>query len=170
MASSRVRIAAVAIVALLLLAACGGAKTSGTSGLPTLVGTAIPTVSPIPPTAAVCTPPEGLTLPGNFPGDIQVPPDFTVFSVKTTPYLQVIGRSSPPFDPNRLEAPHGIAAFAIVSQFRDKGWTAKYNDKADGEDYDLTNPDGRVVHFNSLPRPDCSGVVQLTFDLKWITP
>lgn len=170
MSRSRAAMAALTAVVLAASAACGGGKDTGRSVIPTLAGTPIPTVSPVPPTAAVCTPPEPLTLPANFPSEIPVPPDMTVFSIKTTPYLEVIMRVPPPRDPGRNEPPHGIAADAIVSRLSQAGWRAAFHDRVDGLDYDITSPEGHVLHFNSLPRHECSGAVQLTFDVKWVTP
>lgn len=163
-----------ALIGLSLLAtiACKSTKSGGGAELvPTLVGTPLPTASPIPPTPVVCSPPEPLTLPPNFPPELTVaiPPDMTVYSIKTTPYLQVIGHAPPQYDPNRSEPPFGIAAFAVVQQMEGLGWTAKLNQKADGADWTFTAPDGRMLHFNALPKPKCSGVVELTYDLQWIT-
>jgi hypothetical protein len=158
------------MLALAASAACSGSKDTGPSLIPTLSGTTIPTVSPVPPTAAVCTPPQPLTLPANFPSEIPVPPDMTVFSVKTAPYLEVVMRVSPPSDPGKNEPPHGIASDAVVSRLNAKGWRATFHNHVDGLDYDLTSPEGHVLHFNSISRPECSGVVQLTFGAKWVTP
>ncbi|MDP9238471.1 MAG: hypothetical protein M3P30_13940 [Chloroflexota bacterium] len=160
-------------LSLLAAIACKSDKSGGGAGLiPTLAGTAIPTVSPVPPTAVVCTPPEPLTLPPSFPAELAVviPPDMTVYSVNTTPHLQVIGRVPPPFDPNRNEPPFGIAAFTVVQRMEGIGWAPKINQKADGADWTFTAPDGRMLHFNALPKPQCSNVVQLTYDLQWLTP
>jgi hypothetical protein len=170
MSRSRAALVLFAAMAMILSAGCRGGKDTGPSLIPTLAGTPIPTVSPVPPTAAVCTPPQPLALPANFPSEIPMPPDLTVFGVKTAPYLEVIVRVSVPIDPGRNEPAHGIAADAIVSRLNEKGWRAALHDRIDGLDYDLTSPEGHVLHFNAISRPECSGVVQLTFGVKWITP
>jgi len=48
-------------------------------------------------------------------------------------------------------------------------WRGKINQGVDGQDYDLTAPDGRVMHYNALAKPEC-GDVQLIYDLRWVIP
>lgn len=154
---------------MLFAAGCGKKANNSPVGA-TLAGTDIPTVSPVPPTAAVCTPPELLTLPANFPSDIPIDPNRVVFSIRTQPYLQVIVRVTPPVDPAVNEPPHGVAADAVLQRLNQAGWKAQLNPRINGIDVNLTNPDGRVLHFHSIPRPDCPGVVELTYDVQWIKP
>jgi hypothetical protein len=109
-------------------------------------------------------------MPANFPAEIPVPPDYQVWSVTTSPYLTVVGRTTPPIDPARHEVPRGVVAQSLLDILVGRGWTAQINKHVDGQDYDVKSPDGRVLHFNALEKPECFGSVQLTYDLKWVTP
>jgi len=171
---SRARVATialtVAIVGIAAAAACGGNSGAPSSGgAPKLAGTAIPTV-PLPtPTEVVCSPPAQLAIPANFPAEIPLPPDYQVWSVTTSPNLIVIGRTTPSITPGSLDVPRGVVARDLLTAFVGRGWTPKLN-QVDGRDYNLTSPDGRILHFNAIERPECGGIVQLTFDVKWVTP
>lgn len=163
---------ALAVVAVAMIAAAcgGGASDTSTDGGPKLAGTPIPTV-PLPtPTETVCSPPTPMTLPADFPAEIPVPPDYQVWSVTESPYLTVVGRTTPPVSPERDEVPHGVVAQSLLDILVGRGWRPSINKGIDGLDYNVTAPDGRVVHFNALNKPECFGSVQLTYDLKWITP
>ncbi len=151
------------------LAACGGGskKSDPNAGLPVLGGTAIPTTSPVPPTEAVCAPAQPIDLPASFPKDVPVPDGYTVFRVTTSPYLHVVGRLTP--TASRSNPPKGIVADAIVRSLVTHNWSTHLNIHEDGQDYDFTNPDGRVGHFLSAPVAGCTGQVELTYDLKWVT-
>lgn len=167
---ARLAMLAVALgFALLLFAACG-TKTKDGPTLPTLAGTAIPTVSPVPPTAAICTPPEILSLPANIPADVTIPPDVVVFSVKTTPFLHLVLRVTPPSNLNINEPRHGVVANAILQRLTTLGWIPALNARVDGLDYTFKHTDGRTFHMNAISRKECGDQVQLTYDLPWITP
>ena len=153
----------------LLFAGCT-TKTKNSPTIPTLSGTEIPTVSPVPATAAICTPPEILSLPANVPADVTVPPDIVVFSVKTTPFLHMVLRVTPPSNLNINEPRHGVVANAILQRLTTLGWTPQLNPRVDGLDYTFKHTDGRAFHLNAIPRKECGDQVQLTYDLPWITP
>lgn len=158
---------AVAVMVIAALAAgCGGGGGSDGGGVK-LAGSPIPTVSPVPPTPAICAPATPLTLPASFPQEIPVPEDYVVWAVETTPFLHVVGRTTPPIEQNN--PPHGVVAAALTEKMGARGWRVQLNPRIDGQDYDLTSPDGRVMHFNALNEPEC-GDVQLVYDLRWVTP
>ncbi|MBI5284236.1 MAG: hypothetical protein HY874_03995 [Chloroflexi bacterium] len=158
-------VAVVVIAALAAACGDGGGEIDGVGVK--LAGSPIPTVSPVPPTPVICAPATPMSLPESFPKEIPVPEDYVVWAVETVPYLHVVGRTTPPFDQGN--PPHGIVADALNQKMGARGWRGKLNQGVDGGDYDLTAPDGRVMHFNALPKPEC-GDVQLTYDLRWVTP
>ena len=92
----RFPLAAALVVVVTASAACGGGSTTPTApgGVPTLLGTVLPTATSEPPTVAVCQPATQLALPANFPTEILVPSPFAVWDVQTTPYLHVEGRTN----------------------------------------------------------------------------
>jgi hypothetical protein len=106
-------------------------------------------------------------LPANFPAEIPVPPNFIVWSMEQSPHLKVVGRVMAPLEPPN--PPHGVVADALVRLLEEKGWRTKFNEHVDGVDYDMTAPDGRVLHFNTLTKKECANVVELTYDVQWIT-
>lgn len=163
---------ALAAAGAIVAVACGGGgggKQEDVSLIPTLAGTAIPTVSPIPPTQAVCTPPAQLALPASIPSDVPIPPDYVVWSVSTSPYLHVEGRVAPPA--RRDEPGKGIVAAAITGRMLEMKWRFTLNAGADGQDYNFSTPDTppREGHFLAATVPGCPGQVQLNWDFKWIT-
>jgi hypothetical protein len=163
-----VRAAGVAVLVIGALAAgCGDGDGGGGGGVK-LAGSPIPTVSPLPPTPTICAPSTALTLPASFPKEIPVPEDYVVWAVETAPSLHVVGRTTPPVGPG--DAPHDRVASALGQKMAARGWRVQLNPNVDGLDYDITAPDGRVLHTNALNKPECGIDVQLTYDLRWVTP
>jgi len=170
---SMARKAAIVLAAVVvgMAAACGGGSNANpNSDGPKLAGTPIPTV-PLPTaTEVVCSPPAQIAMPANFPAEIPLPSDFQVWSVTTSPYLTVVGRTTPLIDPESREVPRGVVARNLLTTLVGQGWTPQFNQHVDGRDYDVTSPDGRTLHFNALEKQECFGSVQLTLDVKWVTP
>ena len=168
MCSRRVLAVAALGTVVLALAACGGGGKSGSNGQPKLVGTEIPTVSPVAATAASCVPPQPLALPANFPTEITLPLDYVVWSIETTPHLRVVGRTTPPASPKN-EVPKGVTADAVLREAAAGSWKLTLHDKLEALDYDFTLPDGRQGNFTSATAAGCPGQVILTFDAHWVT-
>lgn len=149
--------------------ACGGGSETATSGGPQLASSPIPTVTPAEPTVTVCGPATELTLPADFPTDqVVVPPDFVVWAVERSPHLRVIGTVNPPADANG-RPPWTVVADALTNRLQAAGWKLALNQQIEGRDYDFTSADGRSGHFLAQPRIGCSGAVNLTYDINWIT-
>lgn len=161
-------IGAGAIITLVIAAACGGGGKT-TTGAPRLANSPIPTATPAPPTVTICGPASEQPLPADFPKDeVVVPPDFVVWSVERSPHLRVVGTVLPPEDQNGREA-WLVVSDALIARLQKANWKVALNDKIEGRDYDFTAPDGRTGHFLAQPRIGCTGSVNLTYDINWIT-
>lgn len=158
-----------AVAALAIAAACGGGGDDDVSPIPTLAGTAIPSVTVQPTATAVCDAPSAGPLPTSFPADVPVPPDAVPEQIVTDPHLTVVFRVAPP-DVDRTK-PYAVVGEAMIDQLQARGWRVILNEQADGVDRDFTQ-DTRRGHFNSIPYIGCDeqGYVRLTMDLFWITP
>lgn len=165
----RMRFGLTALAAVMLVtAACGGDDASSPS-VPRLANSPIPTVTAGEGVTAVCSPVAAQPLPSDFPAtEVVVPPDFAVWSVERAPHLRVVGTVNPPPDANG-RAPWNVVGDALIANLQGAGWTVALNDKIEGRDYDFTAPDGRTGHFLAQPRSGCFPVVDLTYDINWIT-
>lgn len=169
MALRRLAFAVAGLMACVLVAACSGDGGSSLRGAPTLRSSPLPTVEPPSPTPPICEPGESVAVPENFPSDeVPIPPDFVGWEVTTEPHLRLVGTVSPPEDVSL--PPHGVAIRPIVDLLRGQGWTPMLNPRVSGQDWDLTAPDGRVLHVNASVMPECPGQVRLTYDVYWVTP
>lgn len=130
------------------------------------VGTVLPVTPPPSATPAICTPVSPLTIPPAFPAEVALPAGLTVFSVTTTPHLHIVTRVPPPDAAE--ERTFGNVAFDLVTQLTGKGWRSQLNARVNGADYDLSAPDGRNLHINTIAVPACHQV-ELTLDALWIT-
>jgi hypothetical protein len=162
-------IAGIVAATAILIAACGGGGDSNAPGGPKLANSPIPTVTPNVGTPIVCGPTVETPLPADFPtADVVVPPDFVVWTVERTPHLRVFGTVNPPEDQNG-RPPWTVVSDALIDRLQKAGWTIALNDKIEGRDYDFHAPDGRSGHFLAQPRNGCTGSVNLTYDINWIT-
>jgi hypothetical protein len=164
----RLTLAAIAAASAILLGACGGGDATPSTG-PRLANSPIPTVTPLEGTPIICGPDTPLALPDDFPTDeVTVPPDFVVWTVERSPHLRVVGTVNPPEDQNGRQ-PWNVVSDALIGPLQKAGWTISLNDKIEGRDYDFMRADGRTGHFLAQPRNGCTGSVNLTYDINWIT-
>ena len=169
MRDSRLMLAIMALAAAILLGACGGGGDTKAPGGPRLANSPIPTVTPAEATPIACGPSAETALPDDFPkADVVVPPDFVVWTVERAPHLRVFGTVNPPEDQNG-RPPWTVVSDALIDRLQKAGWTIALNDKIEGRDYDFHAPDGRSGHFLAQPRNGCTGSVNLTYDINWIT-
>jgi hypothetical protein len=158
-----------AMAALVAASGCGDdGSGSDVSSVPTLAGTAIPTVTVVPSPTPACDAPAAGETPANLPADVPIPPDSVVDRIQMSPHLQVVLRVTPPRSAEGRQ-PYTVLAAAMVDQLRAQGWTMKLNTQADGSDWDFSKDDGRTGHLNIVPYVGCPEDAKLTLDLLWIT-
>ena len=153
----------------LAAAACGGDGTDDVPALPTLAGTTIPTAVLEPSPTPICDAPAAGEVPASFPADVPVPPGAVAEEITTEPHLTVVFRVDPP--EAETGQPYTMVGNAMLDQLRANGWLPKFNQFADGVDWDFSKGEN-TGNFSSLPYKGCidKGLVRLEISLFWITP